>query len=396
MFGGIYPEMDPRCSECKPGGDRDGGVQLVDGVCHAFCSTAGFCGGSQLYAQGLDCRKQPMFRKPPVAVAPAWTQRQAVVAAPHHAGVVQQQDGQCKHAIPGFVIPGVEKGGTTALFNFMIRHPNVLPKKNAATDGPESEVLFLGELWDRGGSRETTSQRKLRYQSLFQRPPHNRAGTGCTPNDPLYLAVDKTPSYMALPDGVQKLHAIAPEAKIIISLREPVARAISAFRYFDHFQSPLSVHIQDEISLVREFGVTPENSGMEEFNKFNDALLTRFKPHRRYHRGAIVGFGLYVVMLKQWMSVYPKDRFRVVFLEEWQGAGHETVEAVNSLFDWLGLEPMQDLGDTAHGINSTPKRASASKPVKEEDKRRLIEFYRPFNEALEELLGRKVPDSWKH
>ena len=63
MFGGIYPEMDPRCSECKPGGDRDGDVQLVGGVCHAFCSTAGFCGGSQLYAQGLDCRKQPMFRK---------------------------------------------------------------------------------------------------------------------------------------------------------------------------------------------------------------------------------------------------------------------------------------------------------------------------------------------
>jgi hypothetical protein len=44
------------------------------------------------------------------------------------------------------------------------------------------------------------------------------------------LVGDKTPSYMALPKGVEKLFAIAPEARIIISLREPVARAISSYR----------------------------------------------------------------------------------------------------------------------------------------------------------------------
>ena len=96
------------------------------------------------------------------------------------------------------------------------------------------------------------------------------------------------------------------------------------------------------------------------------------------------------------MSSYPKDRFRVVFLEEWQGAGSDTVQAVNELFEWLGLEPVKDLGDTAGKINSTPKKSAKAKPVNEQDKQRLVELYRPFNKALEQLLGRKVPESWNH
>ena len=76
---------------------------------------------------------------------------------------------------------GVEKGGTTALFNFMIRHPHVMPKLKAGKDGPDSEVLFLGEQWNRGGSKEDSKHRAERYQAMFQKPPAGKAGTSTAP-----------------------------------------------------------------------------------------------------------------------------------------------------------------------------------------------------------------------
>ena len=177
----------------------------------------------------------------------------------------------------------------------------------------------------------------------------------------------------------------------------PSSRPHNANRYFDHFQSPLAVHIEDEVSLVSEFKVDPNNPDNAAFNRFNDALLKRYSgAGRRYHRGAIVGFGLYVVMLRHWMNVFPANRFRVVFLEEWRGGAGATTDAINELFAWLGLPPRtaQQLGDTARSINPTSAQATARKPVTAAERKRLQDFYRPFNAGLEKMLGRKLPKSW--
>ena len=55
----IDPEIGPsRCALCKtctPGGMKDGGVALVNGVCPAFCSRWNKCGRTTAY-QVRDCR----------------------------------------------------------------------------------------------------------------------------------------------------------------------------------------------------------------------------------------------------------------------------------------------------------------------------------------------------
>ena len=294
---------------------------------------------------------------------------------------------------PAFVIPGVEKGGSTALFNFLRAHPQIISKIGFKEAGSGSETLFLGELWNRGGPRETNSQRALRYSNMFQALPPGKAGDGCKVGDPMLLAGDKTPSYLALPRGAEKLHSLVSSARIIISLREPVSRAISEYNYFDFYKSDFSQHIDDEISLVLEFKVSPQDKNMSNFNHFNDALLRRFRPvGRRYHRGAIVGFGMYVVMLRHWMSIFPPGHIRVVFLEEWRGKGEVTNTALNNIFKWLGLPPIHssEFGDTARPIN----KKRAHKTVTVVEKRQLQNFYAPYNEELERLLGRRLPNEW--
>jgi len=295
---------------------------------------------------------------------------------------------------PAFVMPGVEKGGTTALYNFLLKHPQILSKKNMQEAGGGSETLFLGEHWNRRGKNEPMEQKRQRYSNMFHTVTNGKNGLGCTPGDPMVLVGDKTPSYMALPKGVEKLFSIAPDARIIISLREPVARALSSYRYFGHFKSKFSVHINDEISLINEFGVLPEDKDVTRFNKFNDILLSRYKRHgRHYHRGAIVGFGLYSVMLYHWMQFFPRNRFLVLFLEEWRGNTNTTMDALNEIFEFLGLpkKSAKEIGNTQRPINKTPKKNEQTKPVSPEDIKRLQQFYKPYNEALEKLLGRKLP-----
>ena len=130
---------------------------------------------------------------------------------------------------------GVEKGGTTALYNFLLKHPQILSKLHMQEAGGGSETLFLGEHWNRRGANEPLAQKKQRYSNMFHSVANGKNGLGCSPDDPIVLAGDKTPSYMALPKGVEKLFTVAPEARIIISLREPVSRALSSYRYFGHF-----------------------------------------------------------------------------------------------------------------------------------------------------------------
>lgn len=291
-------------------------------------------------------------------------------------------------------MPGVEKGGTTALFNFMIRHPQVRKKLRFEISGGGSEVLFLGEHW--GSSSESIAHKAARYAAMFEPVPKGLKGSGCSAADPLALAGDKTPSYMAFEGAAERLKAVAPDVQLIISLRDPVKRAISSFQYFHGlYTSDLSVHIDDETAVMADFGVAPNNPDMRQFNGFNQELMKRFKPKgRRYHRGAIVGFGLYVVMLRHWMNVFPKHKFKVVFLEEWRGGGDGTAHAVNEMFEWLGLpqRPISSLGDTRSGINSTPQKHKGEVP--KDQTCRLIKLYQPYNRALEELLGRKVPKKW--
>ena len=44
------------CMQCRPGGSHDGGVDLVDGQCHYFCSFNGFCGvGIDYVLDGISC-----------------------------------------------------------------------------------------------------------------------------------------------------------------------------------------------------------------------------------------------------------------------------------------------------------------------------------------------------
>jgi hypothetical protein len=104
-----------------------------------------------------------------------------------------------------FIVAGVQKGGTTALFDYLAREPGLACSK-------VKEVHFFddeGQAWpaaDYGA-----------YHASF--PPFDGRARG-----------EATPIYLYWPNSLERIAAYNPAMRLIVMLRDPVARAWSHWR----------------------------------------------------------------------------------------------------------------------------------------------------------------------
>jgi len=108
--------------------------------------------------------------------------------------------------LPELVIIGAPRCGTSSLWA-MLKH---LPK----TKTPRiKEAHFFNRKWDRG----------LRWYSGF----FSKAGGDV-------LCFEATPAYLATPNVPERVAASLPDARFVVMLRDPVARAISHYWLNQH------------------------------------------------------------------------------------------------------------------------------------------------------------------
>ena len=107
-----------------------------------------------------------------------------------------------------FMIVGVQKGGTNALYRFLREHPEIgmsSRKEVHLFDAPEYSGAW------------TPKQIDERYRPFFEHCPD--AG----------LRGEATPIYLYVPEIARELARYNPELKLIVLLRDPVERAISHY-----------------------------------------------------------------------------------------------------------------------------------------------------------------------
>ena len=109
--------------------------------------------------------------------------------------------------LPNFIIVGVDKGGTTSLFYNLAEHPQIVPP-----------VVFPH--WERRFSTSAittvaASTGIVRPPRARSRPDHRR-GVG-------NLSLDAA--------APERMHAVLPDVKLIVLLRNPIARAMSHFKH---------------------------------------------------------------------------------------------------------------------------------------------------------------------
>ncbi len=107
---------------------------------------------------------------------------------------------------PDVYIIGAQKSGTTSLFNWIGQHPDVYANP-AAKDFPffTDETIFKNRLKD--------------FQKIFQKASNKKIILGGDAN------------LMYVPEAVERMFRLIPNAKLIAILRNPLNRAFSAWRY---------------------------------------------------------------------------------------------------------------------------------------------------------------------
>jgi hypothetical protein len=104
--------------------------------------------------------------------------------------------------VPDFVVVGASKAGTTSIYSWLARHPDVA-------------VPYLKDTYF--FNHDITAATDADYRRLFD-PAQVRAGA---------VTGEVTPSYLDDLQAPRRIRDHAPEAKLIVSLREPVGRIYS-------------------------------------------------------------------------------------------------------------------------------------------------------------------------
>ncbi|MBK9639488.1 MAG: sulfotransferase domain-containing protein [Bacteroidetes bacterium] len=125
---------------------------------------------------------------------------------------------------PPFFIVGAPKAGTTALHLFLDKHPEVCMSTDKEPNYFSHKEIKEQLLY----YKKTNSTTESEYLSLFHPTPKTK------------IAGEGSVSYLFYPMVPERIKNFSPDAKIIISLRNPVQRA------FSHYQMDYSLGYVNE------------------------------------------------------------------------------------------------------------------------------------------------------
>lgn len=242
---------------------------------------------------------------------------------------------------PSFLIIGTMKGGTSSLYRYLCRHPEVQP---AAT----KEVHYFDLNWDRPLDV---------YRSHF---PLRGSSSVTGEASPYYLFHPTTPTRVA---------ECLPDVQLIALLRNPVARAYSHYRYArSRGREWLSFEeaLENEGCRLRGVDRAPwDEPGYRNWPHQHQSYLAR---------------GRYAEQLERWDRWFDRSQMFVARSEELFSDEQTFMDAVH---EFLELRAFRYDGFRPYKQDRSKEEMSPNL------RRRLREFYGPHNVRLREEWGRK-------
>lgn len=193
--------------------------------------------------------------------------------------------------LPNLIIAGVHKAGTTSLYHYLGRHPDIYAS-------PKKELQFFSRMANHG------------VQLPLSELAAHFTGSGSE-----RYRMYASPDYLCARNGVAELvRANLPKAKILVILREPVDRLVSMYdRAMAHGELPEGFSFDEFVDASLEW--RPEDGGSYV-----------------YTRGLQDGF--YVKYLRTWQAVF-RDDLKVLFFDDLKASARELTASVCK---WLGLD----------------------------------------------------------
>ncbi len=250
--------------------------------------------------------------------------------------------------LPDFIIIGVGRCGTTSLYYDICEHPCVL---KAAYD----ELGFFDSNFELG-----LNWYKSLFPTVFKK---NRVKS----QHGIVITGEDTPSYIRRPWAAKRILETLPKSKLIVILRNPINRTYSHYH--------LGVRDGNE---KRSF----EDTIKEDVKTLEHAKSSNIAENEYYQsivEKSYLARGFYAEQLKIWMNLFPKEQLTVISTEDLATDPHKTLGQV---FSFLGLPEYK--------VKNPQKQKAAKYPqMNSETRKFLADYFRPYNQQLYDLLGRK-------
>ena len=264
---------------------------------------------------------------------------------------------------PNFFIIGAQKCGTTSLYDYLVQHPQVLSARY-------KELHFFDYYYQKG---EAWYRRRLPSKAQMREARKN--------GDTRVITGEATPCYMVFPQTPERVYRFVPEVKLIVLLRNPVDRAFSQYQMNRAKETVLDTETGQMV--VREplsFGdaIAAEDERM----KTAFELLKRdpwsrgqwFQMHSYKTRG------LYAQQLRRWLQFFPREQMLILDSSKFY---KNTDEVYARVLDFLSLQPFHLQQYEAKLVGGYREKMSP------ETRAQLVEYFKPHNDYLYELLGQR-------
>ena len=249
--------------------------------------------------------------------------------------------------LPECFVIGVVRSGTTSLYHYLSQHPCI---GSSAYDeiGYFDDNYHLGVNW---------------YKSLF---PTKFTKNKIIKKHGKFLTYDVTPFYIYNPLVARRILASFPRAKIISNLRNPIDRAYS--NYILMYQEGDTTKTFEEIIQI----------AMDEIEKNKSKLNDEVYAADTFYQN-ILARGFYADQLKIWFEKFQKKQILIIPSED---LALKPDQVLTKVFEFLDL-PYFKIKDF------TRQNKREYHPMKDETRKLLVEFYKPHNKKLFDMLGSK-------
>ena len=251
--------------------------------------------------------------------------------------------------LPHFLIIGTSKAGKHSVLSYLNQHPDI----KAGTKHDVGVYYF-----DTTFEYKSLSWYKSHFPSKFSK---------------FKIIGEASGTYLNHPLAPQRIKKTLPQAKLINFFRNPVDRAYSAYNHSSKYgweHSSFDVSIESEIERINIMNDNPESiiNNMEPVNHLQFSYL------RHGHYGS---------NLENWFNHFKKNQFMHFSTED---LDQNYDEIMNSLFVFFNLSEInvkkEDRKNVGVGKGTYP-------PMNEKTRDFLIDYYKPHNEKLYNLIGKK-------
>jgi hypothetical protein len=240
---------------------------------------------------------------------------------------------------PHFVGIGTPKAGTSWWYSLVARHPQVFPNRFR-----KKELQFFART---DAFEPPAAADRALYRQAFPRGPQVFSG-------------EWTPNYLSHPRALERLLACAPEARLLLLVRDPVDR--------------LQSHLNHHWGLMERLGLSGDEA----------AFTWRYFLYPDAVRASLVADHV-----ERLLSLVPRDQLLVL---QYERCRDDPLEELHRTLAFLDLDPIPATDSLRAPVNSRPRRIP---PLTSEERRQAGEFFEADASRTCELLPEVDGARWR-